>query len=58
MLTHLYIEALLVDEDTADEIWEDWNKGYISDYWAAWMWRLQIPWSASQGLFLFRQMTR
>ena len=25
MLSELYIEALLVDEDAADQIWEAWN---------------------------------
>ena len=25
MLTEIYIEALLVDEDLADQVWEAWN---------------------------------
>ena len=37
MLTHLYIEALLVDEMAADQVWEAWDSGEISTYWAAWM---------------------
>ena len=40
MLTHLYIEALLADEDPADEVWELWNAGAIKDEVAAWAWRL------------------
>jgi hypothetical protein len=27
MLTELYISALLVDEDLADQVWEAWDKG-------------------------------
>jgi len=27
MLTELYIEALLVDEELADTVWEAWNRG-------------------------------
>jgi len=37
MLTRLYIEALLIDEEAADKVWEAWDKGEISTYWAAWM---------------------
>ena len=29
MLTEIYIEALLVDEDLADEVWEAWDAGEI-----------------------------
>jgi hypothetical protein len=32
MLTRLYIEALLVDEEAADVIWEAWDAGEISTY--------------------------
>ncbi len=38
MLTDIYIEALLVDEKLADQVWEGWDAGEISTYWAAWMW--------------------
>ena len=31
MLTEIYIEALLVDEDRADQVWEGWDKGEIDD---------------------------
>jgi len=37
MLTEIYIAALLVDEDLADEVWEALDAGEISTYWAAWM---------------------
>ena len=29
MLAEIYIEALLVDEDLADQVWEAWDKGEI-----------------------------
>ncbi len=31
MLTEIYIEALLVDEGLADQVWELWNEGVITD---------------------------
>ncbi len=31
MLTLLYIEALLVDEELADQVWEAWDKGEVSN---------------------------
>ena len=31
MLTEIYIEALLVDEELADEVWEVWDAGEIDD---------------------------
>ncbi len=39
MLTELYIEALLVDEELADQVWEAWMAGEIADlaaYMALW----------------------
>ena len=38
MLTEIYIEALLVDEDLADQVWELWIVGVIPDDLAAWAW--------------------
>ena len=38
MFTELYIEALLADEDLADQVWELWNAGCISDVEAAILW--------------------
>jgi len=35
MLIEAYIEALLVDEELADQVWEAWNKGEIDDSVAA-----------------------
>ena len=36
MLTEIYIEALLVNEDLADQVWETWVKEEIDDQ-AAWL---------------------
>ncbi len=42
MLTETYIEALLVDEELADQVWEAWFAGEISDAVAAWAWWLIV----------------
>jgi len=38
MLTEIYIEALLVDKELADQVLEAWDKGEIDDLmaWLAW----------------------
>ncbi len=43
MLTEIYIEALLVDEELADQVWEAWDKGEIDDQvtWLVW-WLLTL----------------
>jgi len=40
MLTEIYKEALLVNEDLADQVWEAWDKGEIDDQVTAtiWLW--------------------
>ncbi len=38
MLTEIYIEALLVDEDLADQVWELWHAGLTSDELACIAW--------------------
>ncbi len=38
MLTRIFIEALLVDEELADQVWEAWDAGLIPDEVAAWAW--------------------
>ena len=40
MLVENYIEALLVDEELADEVWDAWDKGEIDDQWAWLAWWL------------------
>ena len=39
MLTEIYIEALLVDEETADQVWEAWLKYEVNDINAYFAWR-------------------
>ena len=40
MLSESYIEALLVDEELADQVWEAWDVGEIDDELAKWVWNL------------------
>ena len=40
MLTEIYIEALLVDEKLADQVWKIWDRGQISGDLAAISWWL------------------
>lgn len=48
MLTEAYIEALLVDEDLADLVWEAWRAGLIDDILALHAWHLVA--SKSNGI--------
>ena len=38
MLTRLYVEALLVDQSLADDVWEAWAADKIGDRVALWAW--------------------
>ncbi len=38
MLTEINIEALLVDEELADKVWEAWEQGEIEEVTAFWAW--------------------
>ena len=40
MVSEIYIDALLVDEDLADQVWELWDAGEIGDELAAIAWML------------------
>ena len=40
MLTEIYIEALPVDEELADQVWEAWDKGEIDETIAVLAWRI------------------
>ena len=42
MLTDIYIEALLVDEELADQVWEAWDNGEIDDQMACLGWWLIV----------------
>jgi len=38
MLTEIYVEALLIDKELADQFWEAWSVGKIDDLAACWAW--------------------
>ncbi len=38
MLAEIYIEALLVNEELADQVWELWNAGLITNDLASMAW--------------------
>jgi hypothetical protein len=42
MLTEIYIEALLVDEELADQVWEAWDVLEIDDQVACIAWMLIV----------------
>ncbi len=49
MLTEIYIEVLLVDEELADQVWAAWDKREIDDQVACIAWMLIVerplyPW--------------
>ena len=46
MLTQIYIEALLIDEELADQVWEAWGAGEIDDFAATWRW-----WTIAAGFW-------
>jgi len=41
-MLEIYIEALLVDEELADQVWELWDAGEITDGLAAWAWLILV----------------
>ncbi len=42
MLTEIYIEALLIDEDLADQVWEAWDAGKVGNETACIAWMLIV----------------
>ena len=42
MLTEIYIEALLVDEELADQVWGRWYSGEIDDQLTVLAWSLIV----------------
>ena len=51
MLTEVYVEALLVDEDLADQVRGAWNKGEVDDQLAWLLWRLESQQCTSYLLY-------
>ena len=50
MLTHLYIEAVLVDEEMADLVWEAWDARFVSDELACIAWWIVVTSGAAERL--------
>ena len=42
MLTEIYTEALLVDEELAEQVWEAWDAGEIDHQTACMAWMLIV----------------
>ena len=40
MLTEIYIEALLVEKELADQVWEAWDVGEVDDLTACVSWQV------------------
>ncbi len=53
MLTEIYIEALLVDEGLADQVWEAWFVGNVNDETACIAWMLIAGTIAAQIILLW-----
>jgi len=51
MLTEIYIEALLIDEGLADQVWD---RGEIDDSMAAWGWWAIAASSTYAPLYYYR----
>ncbi len=43
MLTQIYIQALLVDEELADQVWEAWDAGEVDEAKAFLGWWCSLP---------------
>ena len=48
MLCAIYIEALLVNEEMADQVWEAWNAGELCDMVAAAAWLAMLQLSLAE----------
>ncbi len=40
MFTEIYVEALLVNEELSDQVWEAWDKGEANDLAACLAWQI------------------
>ena len=58
MLTEIYIEALMVDDELADQVWEAWHAGEIDDQAAFIAWRLIVSAQIRAKLLLNRNQIR
>ncbi len=53
MFTEIYIEALLVDEELADQVWEAWNAGETNDETVCIAWMLLAGAIAAEIILLW-----
>ena len=49
MLTEIYIQTLLVDEELVDQVWEAWDAGLIPDELAALAWLCIVTFGQRTG---------
>ncbi len=54
MLTEIYIEALLVDEELADQVWQAWIVGDLNDLDAFLTWTVIASYSKIDQSYRFR----
>ncbi len=55
MLAEIYIEALLVNEELADQVWKAWDEGEIDDGAAYFAWLLVNFSSLGKSIEIKRQ---
>ncbi len=55
MLTEIYIEALLVNKEAADQVWEAWDTGVIDEATACCAW-LHVGFGTSEMSMESRQL--
>ncbi len=53
MLTEIYIQALLVDEELADQVWDAWDAGKADDETACIAWMLLAGAIAAEIILLW-----
>ena len=54
MLTEIYIDALLVDGELADQVWVAWNLGELSDREVLVAWMLVAHYGSRRFRLIFR----
>ncbi len=57
MLTEIYIEALLVNEELADQVWEAWDKGEIDYFTTYFAWMLISVKNLDQSMQVRRKLS-
>ena len=55
MSVQIYIEALLIDEELADRVWDAWDKGEIDERVAWWLITFNVKQPDQSSTMLRRQ---